>query len=160
MRVEDANKLLLDPALSLLPAKMDTAAARVMLLAIGLQESGFAHRRQVAGPARGYWQFEIAGVRGVLKHAQSQAPAQDALKRLDYPADPQGVYAGLQYSGLTAALMARLYLWTDPQPLPSRADPTGAWELYTRVWRPGKPRKTSWPDCHVAAVQCITGDNP
>jgi len=43
------------PALAILPAKMDTPQARVMLLAIGLQESEFAHRRQMGnGPARGF----------------------------------------------------------------------------------------------------------
>ena len=28
-----------------------------MLLAIGLQESRFVHRRQIGGPACGFWQF-------------------------------------------------------------------------------------------------------
>ncbi len=42
------------PALSLLPGKMDTPEARVMLLAIGLQESHLTFRRQrPTGPARG-----------------------------------------------------------------------------------------------------------
>ena len=48
---------ILDPAAKLLPG-MDSAKARVMLLAIGLQESRFEHRRQIGGPARGFWQFE------------------------------------------------------------------------------------------------------
>ncbi|MCV6902125.1 MAG: hypothetical protein NTT76_05400, partial [Achromobacter xylosoxidans] len=48
----------ISPALALLPAGMDTQAAHVMLLAIGLQESRFTHRQQIGGPARGFWQFE------------------------------------------------------------------------------------------------------
>ena len=46
------------PAMALLPARMDTPEADCMLLAIGLQESRFVHRRQIGGPARGFWQFE------------------------------------------------------------------------------------------------------
>ncbi|OMG90710.1 hypothetical protein [Achromobacter xylosoxidans] len=42
----------INPTLALLPAAMDTPAARVMLLAIGLQESRFVRRRQIGGPAR------------------------------------------------------------------------------------------------------------
>lgn len=52
---------ILDPALKLLPS-MDSVRARMMLLAIGLQESRFEHRRQLGnGPARGFWQFESGG---------------------------------------------------------------------------------------------------
>lgn len=39
----------LNPALSLLPAKMDSAAARVLVLANGWQESRYLHRRQIGG---------------------------------------------------------------------------------------------------------------
>ena len=38
--------------LALLPAKMSGSKAKIMLLAIGLQESRFEHRRQMGGPAR------------------------------------------------------------------------------------------------------------
>ena len=63
----------INPALGMLPAKMDTDAARVMLLAIGLQESRFEHRRQMGnGPARGFWQFEKGGgVKGCVQHPSS-----------------------------------------------------------------------------------------
>ena len=64
----DAQGRILTPALSMLPATMDTPKARVMLLAIALQESGLAHRVQVGGPAHGLWQFERGGgVKGVLR---------------------------------------------------------------------------------------------
>src|SRR5690606_35531315 len=58
------------PAYALLPSRMDSDRATVMLLAIGLQESRFEHRRQIKGPARGFWQFERGGgVRGVMTHS-------------------------------------------------------------------------------------------
>lgn len=44
----------IDEALQLLPRKMDSKEARLMLLAIGYQESRFQHRRQLVGnPPRG-----------------------------------------------------------------------------------------------------------
>src|SRR5699024_10369063 len=62
----DAQTRILDPALSLLPAVMDTHQARVMLLAIALQESDLAYREQIGGPAHGLWMFERGGgVKGV-----------------------------------------------------------------------------------------------
>lgn len=56
------------PALALLPGRMDTPEARVVLLSIGLQESLFEHRRQLVGkpprpvgPAKSFWQAEQGG---------------------------------------------------------------------------------------------------
>lgn len=54
----------IEPAFALLPAKIDSSAARCQILAIGLHESRFLHRRQIGGPARGLQQFEQGG--GVL----------------------------------------------------------------------------------------------
>lgn len=60
MTLSEIICLAIEPALRLLPPAMDTVKARVMLLAIGLQESAFAARRQAGnGPARGFWQFEL-----------------------------------------------------------------------------------------------------
>lgn len=56
-------------ALLLLPAKMTSPQAELMLLAIGLQESELKHRRQHGnGPARSLWQAEQGGgmVTGLL----------------------------------------------------------------------------------------------
>lgn len=64
------------PALSLLPARMTSPAAEVMLLAIRLQESLLLYRRQIGGPARGLWLFEQGGgVCDVLRHPLSCAHA-------------------------------------------------------------------------------------
>lgn len=45
------------PALALLPAVMETSAASVMLLAIGLQESRVMLRREIGSPVRGFGLF-------------------------------------------------------------------------------------------------------
>nr|WP_316904517.1 hypothetical protein [Ralstonia mannitolilytica] len=78
MNLTDVVKTAIEPALAILPSAMDTREARVMLLAIGLQESRFMLRRQVGGPARGFWQFEEGtkmsrgGVWGVYLHDSSR----------------------------------------------------------------------------------------
>ncbi|WP_316904504.1 hypothetical protein [Ralstonia mannitolilytica] len=42
-------------------------------------------------------------------------------------------------------------LFTDPKRLPSVTDTDGAWALYLRTWRPGKPRRDSWNALHEQA---------
>ena len=52
MDLQKIRRSAIAPALALLPAKMSGAKAEVMLLAIGIQESRFEHRKQIwrAGP--------------------------------------------------------------------------------------------------------------
>ncbi|MGV2895064.1 hypothetical protein ACNPPY_04675 [Achromobacter sp. AGC78] len=148
------------PALGLLPATRDTREARVMLLAIGLQESRFVHRRQIKGPAVGFWQFERGGgVRGVLAHASSWADARAVCAIRDVEPTSTGVYNSLAHDDILAAAFARLLLWTDPQRLPSLGDADGAWSLYLRTWRPGKPHPETWPALYAQAIAAVEDRN-
>lgn len=145
-------KHILPAAFEVLPAKMNTAPARAMLLAIGLQESRFLHRRQTNyGPARGFWQFEKAGVRGVLKHSASRGPAMDVLRALQYEhliAPPSFQIADLHdaigHNDVLACAFARLLLWTLPGTLAMRGQRDQAWGQYLDAWRPGKPHRATW----------------
>lgn len=153
MTLSEIIKTGIDPALALLPAKMDTPAARVMLLAIGLQESRFQHRRQIGGPARGFWQFEKGGgVRGVLLHASTREQAQSVCKARGVPATADAVYEALDKDDVLAAAFARLLLWSDPQALPTVGATDAAWALYLRTWRPGRPHPQTWPDLYRQAA--------
>lgn len=143
----------MEPALDLLPAKMGSIEARIMLLAIALQESGLAHRWQVIdlarpwikGPARGLMQFERGGgVKGVLTHPASRDYAADVCLARGAVAAPQQVYDALDRDDILAVALGRLLLWTDPRRLPAAGDHLGAWNLYQRVWRPGKPHPDKW----------------
>ncbi|QEA10912.1 hypothetical protein [Bordetella phage vB_BbrS_PHB09] len=138
------------PALALLPTTMDTAEARVMLLAICLQESAGVHRFQVVrgrpgvrGPARGLWQFEKGtrasrgGVWGVYLHHASRKPLEALCAARSVRFDPDAIYGALEYDDALAAGVARLLLWTDPKALPAVGDVEAAWALYLRTWRPG-----------------------
>lgn len=147
-------------ALGMLPAQMDTIQARVMLYAIGLQESGFENRYQVVsgnpeakGPARGFWQFERGGgVRGVMQHHKTEDYAERMCHIRGVPFKFDDVWQRLETDDVLAAAFARLLLYADPSPLPAVSDQRGAWECYLRTWRPGKPHLSRWFDNHAQAV--------
>lgn len=133
-------------ALSLLPETMDSPAARAMLLAIGLQESQLRHRRQIGGPARGYWQFEKGGgVKGVLRHPASAELASNVCHTLNYHPDRGAVYNALADNDILACCFARLLLWTLPDALPGPEDADEGWRQYLAAWRPGRPHPEVWP---------------
>ena len=145
-------------ALLLLPAKMTSPQAEVMLLAIGLQESRFRHRRQIGGPARGWWQFERGGgVAGVLQHRSSREHAVRVCDACHVAPVAEQVYQRLEHDDVLAAAFARLLLWTDPLPLPAQGEVTAAWDLYLRTWRPGKPHRQTWDALYAQALEEVCG---
>ena len=155
----------INPALKLLPEKMDSQEARVMMLAIGLQESRLTYRVQVSpnmpsmkGPARGLWQFERGGgCVGVLTHKATREYAKKICAALDVPADSGSVWAELEHNDILAAAFARLLLYSDPQPLPALTDSMAGWRLYAlRTWRPGSPHPETWPGFWQRAVKFVT----
>ena len=149
------------PALALLPARMDTPGARVMLLAIGLQESRFTHRQQIGGPARGFWQFEKGtrasrgGVWGVFLHMASKGHLAVLCKARSVACDPDAIYGALEYDDVLAAGVARLLLWIDPKALPAIGDADAGWALYLRTWRPGRPHPKTWPALYGQAMAAV-----
>lgn len=149
------------PALARLPARMDSPEARVLLLAIGLQESRMTYRRQLGGPARGLWQFERgtpetrAGVAGVLLHPASRHYLVSICTACELRPDAQAIYERLDTDDVLAAIVARLLLWTDPAPLPATHDADGGWAYYLRTWRPGKPHPETWHHLHVRARDAV-----
>lgn len=149
------------PALELLPAQMASPEAVVMLLAIGLQESRFQHRRQLVGnpprptgPATGFWQFERGGgVIGVLQHRASRDHALTLCAAREVEPVSQSAWQALQHDDVLAAGFARLLLWTDPYRLPAPGDAQAAWDLYIRTWRPGKPHRQTWDALYAQALR-------
>lgn len=152
-------------ALCALPDRMDTPEARVMLIAIGLQESKFQERRQLVGsppkpvgPATGFWQFERGGgVAGVLQHRASRDHARTLCASRGVEPVSQSVWQALQQDDVLAAGFARLLLWTDPFSLPKLGDINGAWDLYMRTWRPGKPHRSTWDAFYAQALDLVNG---
>lgn len=153
------NRQLLDTALPLLPTRMDSPRARVLLLAIAGQESGLATRRQYGnGPARGLWQFERGtaatrgGVWGVFLHPASREHLRALCEARGVVHDPYAIWQALETDDILAACVARLLLFTDAAPLPDVDDVEGAWTLYARrTWKPGKPHRETWDRWHQGA---------
>jgi hypothetical protein len=149
----------------LLPPSMDTPAARIMLLAIGLQESRFLHRRQLVGspprptgPAKGFWQFEQGGgCLGVLTHRASRPLMLEICQQRGVAPTSGTLWNAIETDDLLAAVAARLLLWTDPRPLPGAEDSDRAWDYYIANWRPGKPHHATWDRLHWQAQITVLG---
>lgn len=159
---EGFNAGALSQALALLPPRSDTREARVLLLAIGLQESGLAARVQKVagggpGPARGLLQFERGGgVVGVLSHPASRDLAlQVCTARRLASTLSSVVWDDLASDDVLAFAFGRLLLMTDPKRLPALGDQQGAWDCYSRNWKPGKPHPDSWPANYSAALAAV-----
>ena len=163
MTLSEIRARAIKPALALLPARMSSPEAEVMLLAIGLQESRFEHRRQLVGspprptgPAKSFWQAEQGGgmVSGLLHYHDDRvrdlAVGLCAVRGVE-PA-PRALWDAIEQDDVLAAGLARLLLWTDPGRLPRLGDAGGAWQLYVRTWRPGKPHRSTWADLYEQAL--------
>lgn len=161
MTLDEVTSTAINPALALLPAAMDRPEARVMLLAIGLQESRFIYRRQISGPARGLWQFEQGGgIKGVLNHETTQTKARALCAAREVAAVPAAVYGRLEHDDVLAAGFARLLLFSDPRPLPQLGKSAEAWAYYLRNWRPGKPHPQTWSVFYAQACAAVMGSRP
>ncbi len=147
----------IDPSLALLEAEsgiIPNAQARVLVLAIAGQESAWAARRQIGGPARSFWQFEKGGgVAGLFSVANKQLKA--LCDNLFVPFNQNDVFEAMAWNDVLAAGMARLLLWTDAAPLPHFGDVDGSWAYYNRNWRPGAPHPEIWPARYGTAMGLV-----
>ena len=134
------------PALARFPASWSTRDAIVLLVAIAIQETKLATRRQGTllkpGPARGLWQFEVAGASGVLQHPETHAQAQALCQQTGIHASAGAVHRRVELDDLFACQFARLLLRSDPTPLPfaHSSSEAAAFAYYLRNWRPGAAR--------------------
>jgi hypothetical protein len=118
-------------------------SARLLVMAIAGQESRWAARRQIGGPARSYWQFERGGgVAGLFRVTPRQLGA--VCADCDVTFDAATVFEATAWHDMLACAMARLLLWSDPAPLPAVGDKDAGWQCYLRNWRPGAPHPESW----------------
>lgn len=124
--------------LALLPAKMISLPAMILLYATSRQENPRRFAQQVGGPAVGDYQFEKGGgVRGVVTHAAVKDLARAVCTARKVAFDAGSIYQALKTDPVLAAALARLLYYTDPKALPVAGDEAGAWSLYLRTWRPG-----------------------
>lgn len=168
MTPETLLKTAIVPALGLIDRRLDSPAARAMLVCIALQESGLTARRQILdagrewwesrpGPAHGLWQFErMGGVYGVVtRNASAREIVTPAIRKLLYPHDVDIVYEAITHNDILACVLARALLWTVPHPLPDRMNSDVGWGQYLGAWRPGKPHKATWADNYRRAWEAV-----
>lgn len=124
--------------LALLPAKMDSLDASVLLYATNRQENPQRLAQQVGGPAVGDYQFERGGgVKGVMTHKSSMDLCRAVCTARKVAFDAGSIYQALKTDAILAAALARLLYYTDPKSMPFAGDELAAWQLYLRTWRPG-----------------------
>ncbi len=157
MKLSEITVAGINPAFALLPPGLDTKKARVMTLAIGMQESAFKYRRQMNnGPAASFWQFEKGGgIRGCINHRASAKHVVNVCMARGVKVSTNDIWTAMLSDDVLGAAMARLLLLTDPRPLPDLDDAQGAWDYYERNWRPGKPHPETWPDYHNIAARFV-----
>lgn len=155
MNYQEALSNVITPGLALLHPKFDTPEARVLLLAIGMQESRFRHRKQIGGPAHGFYQFERGGgVNGVLNHRWTKLLITQVIDAKGIK--PEECYDCIVNDDALATVFARLLLYTDPNPLPSlTSDPEESWRYYLVNWRPGKPHRDTFDDFLLHAREVV-----
>lgn len=170
MKPEIAYKHLFPACKALFPERADlmSAEACAELLAIGMQESDFAHRQQLTGgirdwwrsltgPAASYWQIERAGIKGVMQHHRTRPMLQRALEKLGYPEDLETIWSAIRYDNILAVVVARLILFQYPGRLPLENEPSVGWSQYFATWRPGKPKPEKWAACYRTAWDIVRG---
>lgn len=142
--IDHIHRFTIPAAYSLVPESMRSGNATAMLLAIGLQESQFQERKQINGPARSFWQFELIAVKEVMRHPRTKRYAEaviDALcYRLTFHSPTQqasAIHLAMEDNDPLACAFARLKLWTLEMPLPGPEDLSTAFHQYLSVWRPG-----------------------
>ena len=128
-----------------------------MLAAIGLQESELRYREQRSGPAQGLWQFETAGVAGVLQHPAAARFAEKACHAHGVAPATEAVYQNLSRDDGLACCFARLLLWTLPDALPAEHEQDNGWAQYISAWRPGRPHPEKWSENWTAAWAAVRG---
>lgn len=129
-------------AMVLLPVRMHSPQATVLLMAIQLQENPTREPQQIKGPAVGDYQHEKPTLALILKHDKAYRWARDVCAKLGVQPTADAVYEAIRNGDprLDAAF-ARLLLWCDAEPLPPIGDVAAAWEAYLRVWRPGAAKR-------------------
>ena len=95
-------------------------------------------------------------MRGVMEHHTSVAPAKALCEALAVPFDRSAIYKGMEFNDVLAFGLGRLLLYTDPKALPEIGDAQAAWDLYQRVWRPGRPHRQTWDELYTVACKAVT----
>lgn len=164
MKFTQVQKALAE-AYKLLPPKLNSPEASLLVYAFGYQESSYEARQQIikkdgklvqAGPAVSWWQMEKGGgIAGVLRHEASKDMALAVCKARGVQPTSAAVWEAMRTDDVLGAAFARLLIYTNPHRLPKIGDSGAAWALYLNEWRPGKPKPDKWPTSYKVGMANI-----
>ena len=92
-------------------------------------------------------------IHGVRRHVATAVAAAKLIAARGVPPNDRAVWDAVENDDVLAAGLARLLLWSDPHRLPAVGDAEGAWKLYLRTWRPGKPHRATWDALYAEALR-------
>lgn len=126
MKAELMETLVVGPVLTAMARydpRMDTPAARTLMLGTIAQESDFAlYNRQIKGPALGICQVEPATEKWIRTDYLPRKPELQAMMNQFLPDERYDTdewwQAQLEFNWHYCVYIARLKYWTIPQPLP------------------------------------------
>lgn len=149
-------KAAVEAAFDLLPAKLNSRERRVLIAAIGFQETRYLTRVQYGnGPARSYWQFEngrLAAINGILNHPATKAMAAAVCKARGVKAERLAIWKAMEVDDVLGAAFAAMLIYTDPFAMPTTKE--AAWGMYAeRLWQPGKPHPETWTEAWAFGLE-------
>lgn len=113
------------PALSLLPANLNTLNRRQIVLGTGWKESGYTHVRQIGGgPALGFWQMEPDTHDDIWKNYLSHRPDLKAAAETA-AGQPDPIAELLVVNPIYSAIMCAIQYRRSPILLPVAFDAFG-----------------------------------
>lgn len=146
-----------EPALKLLPERMTSNAARVMLLTVGLYKSRFTYRfltmrgqPYIKAEDRGFWGFSPGLTQKVLDDPSTKDLAVSLCE--ERAVDPKEAWRFLEIDDVLSAGLARLLLDIHglTENLPASED---AWSLYVSAWSPIYRNMESWEGFYVKSLK-------
>ena len=163
MTPEEFYTTVLTPALNKVakfaPEMPRDRSVEVLMTAISGQEANWTERSQhPGGEAHGLFQCQLNNIEDIIANPASAEFFKLAMKEFgintttaehifDILATPEG--------DVLAAVMARLNLWCDPNPIPPADEQQSLWQCYLRTWRPGAPNLKRWEVVYGQALSAV-----
>lgn len=147
---------ILAPSAAGLPMILNKPEAQCLMLAIAGQESAWKDRIQApGGQARGFWQMERGGMLVGVMGGTYASTLDKVLSNHSIASDLDTIFEAIAWHDPLAYAVGRIGLFMDPSSLPAIGDEDGSWDVYLRVWRPGKPSRARWMSVYPQSVKVM-----
>jgi hypothetical protein len=137
------------------PQLPDNRSVRVMLMAVAGLESDWSNR-----DGGGLFKIDLGCVNGLLAHADTEVLLDAALDEFGIiDKTPQHLFdlLGNDQGDILCLAMARLVLWSDPDPFPAYDDQASMFAYYQSHWF-GLGAATRWPDVYGQSLAAVPAE--